>query len=920
MTILPDINAKRILLVESDYSVVEHVNEVLRDARYVVETAYNLGDALAVDQTRFAIAIVDSTMRDSDGRPVIDHLRSDPKFARLPILNLSDIPKKTDHSKTQYDGPQLVARVEQLVRIGKTTQPLPPAPKTTDQLDTPVAPPTPPKSAAPVAEKPTATLPDAVPIRRTGRLPIGADLVQTGALSDRIDALVAARKTLSDVGRSISSELDLSQVLNKVVDAATTLIGAEEGMILLPDEEDKQLYLRAMKGVEDAKAQNFRIRSDEALVMRVYRTGEPSLINDQGDTAVRLRTDYFVRSLLYVPLNYKGKTVGVLGVNNKRSGRTFTPTDQELIEDLAAHAAIAIENARLYEERLQQNRQLTLLVGAGMAVNSTLSLSDTLLTICRQVIKAIDVNGCVIQQREGDKLRTLARSWQSAWRAGRRPKIRLEARPMLKQAVEESAFYVVRRDLTAGKWKSEVAQLDKTGANQLVVITLRDVQSGRSIGALELYYRGNAPEISQEFRARVRAAAFAIYLMMPQNQEARPPVTVFAEAQRLLDSTGANWLVISLLAGSAADTLEKVLEFGAAAFIDAPHPELSESSCEMTASQEKPLNHSARENDLDASVRDLMNSYGAEGILGLPLPIKGTNFGTFSIYHTLESRRFRSDEINLAWALITQAATAIENARLYRDLQHSLNDLKQAQASLVQAARLSTIGELAAVVAHQINNPLTTVMVDAQILLEDLPSESQLRESVSAIYRAGQRAHTVVKRLLSTARRGKADEKPQWIDVNRTIRNTLDLVLAHIERGKITVEVALDESTALNVSAIPGYLEDVWLNLLLNGRDALANIPNATLGIKSHRAGKDAEVIVWDNGRGVPTDYLPHIFEPFFTTKPMGEGTGLGLHICKTVIEQCGGTIGVENKGGARFIVRLPLRLDPDTPPLPTMP
>jgi signal transduction histidine kinase len=718
--------------------------------------------------------------------------------------------------------------------------------------------------------------------------------------------------------------LDTDQVLNQIVEAATKLTNAEEGMILLPD-DDGALYLRAMKNVDSVNALNFRVKNDNSLVMQVYLSGEPSLINerpDQGQPALRLRTEYFVRSMVYVPMIYKGRAIGVLGVNSKTALRTFTATDQELLVDLAAHAAIAIENARLYQTRLAQNKQLTTLVEAGMAVNSTLALPDVLMSLCRQVIKVFDANGCLIQQREGDELRPLARAWQATWRAERRPKVKLSARQMLRKALDESAFYVLRRDLPGAPWKSETAIMEAVGAVSMTVITLRDEQTGRAFGALELFYQGgaNAPEVTQDFRARARAAALSVCGSIPEQPDPRNTAPAFIEAARVLAVTQANWMAIWLRAGAdGGDALEKLIEYGTAIYTDpdAPRPHAAPNAYETSATQERPLNHHIREENLPPLTRDLLGARGAESMLCLPLPIRGRNFGTFTIYTTLEARRYRPDEINLAWAMITQAATAIENARLYRDLAQSLTNLKQAQASLVQAARLSTIGELAAVVAHQINNPLTTVMVDSEIILEDLAADSPLREGVTAIHRAGERAHTVVKRLLTTARRGRADDQPQPIDVNQTISNTLELVLTHIERSKVRIESTLDNTIPLIVRAFPGHLEDVWLNLLLNGRDALSNTPHALIGIESRVVAGQAEVIVWDNGRGIPADVMPHIFEPFFTTKPTGEGTGLGLHIVRQVIEGCGGTIRAENSekhGGARFIVRLPLNVHSETP------
>jgi len=226
---------------------------------------------------------------------------------------------------------------------------------------------------------------------------------------------------------------------------------------------------------------------------------------------------------------------------------------------------------------------------------------------------------------------------------------------------------------------------------------------------------------------------------------------------------------------------------------------------------------------------------GAEALMSLPLLIKGKPFGAVTIFNSQEGRYFRPNEISLAWALVTQAATAIENANLYNHLEKSLADLRQAQAQLVQAARLSTMGELAAVVAHQINNPLTTIMGDAELILQEMDESNAWYEGITAIHRAGRRAHAVVKRLLSTARRGNPGEAPQRIDVHETIHNTLELVTTHIERSNIQFDVTLDESQKVYVNVAPGHLEDLWLNLLLvtlSTENSLAMAPPKPLSTK----------------------------------------------------------------------------------------
>jgi two-component system NtrC family sensor kinase len=220
------------------------------------------------------------------------------------------------------------------------------------------------------------------------------------------------------------------------------------------------------------------------------------------------------------------------------------------------------------------------------------------------------------------------------------------------------------------------------------------------------------------------------------------------------------------------------------------------------------------------------------------------------------------------------------------------------------------MGELAAVVAHQINNPLTTVMVDAEIMLQDMAPQNPLYEGLTAIYRSGQRAHAVVKRLLSMVRRREPGDPLQWVAVHDTLHHTLDLVTTHIERNKVKLRIELDESQPAYVQAPPGHLEDLWLNLLLNARDALVNMPGATIGVRTRRSGDQLEVSIWDNGPGIQPEHVEHLFEAFFTTKPAGEGTGLGLYICRQIVDQCQGTIQVETAPGKGtcFWITLPVQ------------
>jgi signal transduction histidine kinase/putative methionine-R-sulfoxide reductase with GAF domain len=716
---------------------------------------------------------------------------------------------------------------------------------------------------------------------------------------------------LSQVARSISS-LELSKVLDQIVQAATTLTQAEEGMLMLPDERGETLYLEAQTGIDEERIRTFRIKSTEQHVGSVYRTGEPVRIADSTtERLTRVNTTYFTRSLLFVPMKYQERVIGVLGVLSRTASIAFSAGDQEVLLDLAAHAAVAIVNARLYEDSMRQNHIQSTLLQAGKALNATLDLQDVLLTVCRQSLQAFNIGICLIDRVDGDKFYPLARVRQAVWPLDAAPYISFEERPRLRQAIEKNFFYVVEADLSGTEWLGEIKQLRYSRAARLLVLPLRFANQP-PLGAIELYYQGEIPEVGSEFRSQIRTVALEIYrhLFATPNQPNQIAIGNFGPlAEQILAISKAAWFQFILRDPHKPEQgALRMVDHGSGLFLGGRVTQTLTPEFAQLFHNYDVINEVKNSPALSDDSQKLMRRFGALAMLSLPITIKGRPFGIFTIFNTLQKRPFRADEIRLAWALITQAATALDNARLYSDLAQSLTDLKKAQAKLVQAARLSTIGQLAAVVAHQINNPLTTIIADSDLILQDMPPAHPDREALQAINRAGQRASIVVNRLLTTAR-SDSQAQPSRVALHNTITAARNLIGTYIERTGIEIKIAFSPDD-IEVMAVPGHLEDVWLNLLINSRDALLGQSNGQIVLQTTRHASTAEILVWDNGPGIPSHLHNNIFEPFFTTKPVGEGTGLGLYVCQHVISSCRGRIRLSNPPsgkGACFNIVLPL-------------
>jgi two-component system NtrC family sensor kinase len=238
--------------------------------------------------------------------------------------------------------------------------------------------------------------------------------------------------------------------------------------------------------------------------------------------------------------------------------------------------------------------------------------------------------------------------------------------------------------------------------------------------------------------------------------------------------------------------------------------------------------------------------------------------------------------------------------------EEDVTERRQLEASLVQAEKMAAVGQLAAGVAHEINNPLTAILANAQLLQRDLPPDDRdQRDMAGTIIHAAERASQAVRDLLDFSR-PERDELAAT-DVNDTVRRTL--ILIRHELLAMSIDLIFDPEEDLPaVNGNRDQLQSLWLNLIINAKQAIEP-RRGEIRITTRRAGGAAQVIISDTGQGILPEQLPHIFEPFYTTKEPDRGTGLGLSICHRIVSQHGGQIQVNSEPGAgtQFTVTLPL-------------
>jgi len=306
--------------------------------------------------------------------------------------------------------------------------------------------------------------------------------------------------------------------------------------------------------------------------------------------------------------------------------------------------------------------------------------------------------------------------------------------------------------------------------------------------------------------------------------------------------------------------------------------------------------------------------YTPGGARSVMKKLRSPDYGGVGKLHTTEMTIIHSSgeeiPVEMNASVIYQDGREVGTMGIYNDLRPKIaieKKLKEAERiKLMQSNKMASLGHLAAGVAHEINNPLSGILIDASLILEELDEDSSMRKQIEDIVADTNRCKEIVKNLLAYSR--QTEFKREIFNINGVIEQAFSFLREHALLQNININKEFS-SSMLMCEGDNNQLIQVFTNLIINATQAMNGKGDITIRASKDKPKAKIYIEISDTGCGIPEEDIPRIFEPFFTTKEEGKGTGLGLSTVHGIIEKHGGTIKVKETSpeGTTFLIELPL-------------
>ncbi|PVX85913.1 AAA family ATPase [Paraburkholderia unamae] len=666
------------------------------------------------------------------------------------------------------------------------------------------------------------------------------------------------------LSQTVSSEIDLDKLVRAFVQIAIRRSGADRALLMLRIADEIRIAADAgFDGHDLVVCATDADLGDVALplsvVRHVMRTREDVVIEDSA-VANDFRNDDYVgaghcRSLLCIPLLRHAELVGVLYMENRKSPYVFDIARVNLMNMLAAQAAISIENARLYTELKRENAERR-------ETEARLRRSEAFLEEGQRISKTGTwiwnaTTGVMLWSRQNYELWGVDADCRNPTLEMCAQRVQLADQLRFKEEFSNA----IRADATHSAEFSVACGNDET--RRLHLLFRPWPNSGN--GSRE--YIGSTIDVTDRRASENALCRSEMYL---------------SEAQRLSNIGSVGWNIESREMTCSAQTY-RILE------ADEPaHPRLDFILERIHPDDVEHVKRALQEAEEDAAIVEVeYRAFAASGVIK---------------YLRMVARPVESAIRVVEYVGALADMTEIHQAQ---------NALLRAQAELTHVTRVSTLGELTASIAHDLKQPLMAIITHGEAgirwLDRAVPSLDEATANLDRIVNDANRASEVINRLRALARKERPIRSP--IDMTQAVAEVVALVRQELERNRIRLRVSASESLP-KVVADKIQIQQVVMNLVFNGLHSIlrSDSENRVLQISAHRTTTTmVRVSVSDSGTGISAAIIGRLFEPFFTTK--SDGMGLGLSICRSIIEEHRGTIWAFNNddAGATLCFELPV-------------
>ena len=708
--------------------------------------------------------------------------------------------------------------------------------------------------------------------------------------SRKFEAVVRSgkeQKFLNEIGQLIVSSLDLDKTLSSILDNIPKLFPSFSCAIMLLNDEGNELRVKAAKGKAHEIRDSLRVPLDKSIAGYVIKSGKALIVPDVDKNPMYYRGFDEVKSEICVPLIYKGKTIGIIDIECDYEN-AFDTRHKELLTSLGNMAAIAIQNAKSYEESERWATHLQSLHKLGQDLNKTLNMSEIAEKVVQELVRVMDSDDCRIYIIDSNKneLKPLAQ-WSKV------EDYQFDDIEVLKLKVGEGITGNVA--LTG---KAELIHDANMHPKGITISGTDDVDESMMLAPMKFEDRVKGVislsklglnQFSPDQLRLLTIIADETAIALENARLYQEKMNQLSEIQRLKDFNEA--IVEGLEEGILIEDDRGYITF--------VNPKL-----------EKISGYKSRE----LIGKHWSNLYAEEFRSQIEVETKKRSAGIASRY---EAAIVNIDKKSIP--VFISARPIFNQGKLVSVLSaiSDISELKDIEMRMVRNARLRALGEMSGGVAHDFNNVLGAILGRVQLLLKSNPNP-RFTDGLKIIETAALDGAETVKRIQDFTRTRTGD-KFVPVDINEIVKDAVSMTRGkwkeEADASGILIKMETDLQSLPGTLGNPGELREVLTNLIFNAVDALPN--GGIIRISTQVEGDKILLIVKDNGGGMDENVLVKIFDPFFSTKGV-KGTGLGLSVSYGIINRHSGEITVNSSPGkgASFIIRLPV-VEVDAPSEP---